>query len=342
MQTTMIRFVLTSLLAASTCSFAEDPTSISLLWELGAKQTVQASPQRTGWQLIAVAEGHRPETVRSAFLGTFAAPNIVNLAAESDGSEIVAAERARRFVRLGLVLDGGKSDDAQAESDLKARIRATEDRMLRMTENEREKLINPATNQQYTDRELNEAYARAQARYRYSGPGGYYGPGGAGINGGTDPSPPIPTPTPPPQVAGLIWPVAKSAPMGDGFGPRGTHPVTGAPNAMHRGIDFSGPTGSPIFASDAGTVIQAQSNCTVGDHACGGGWGNHIIIDHGNGLKTVYAHLDTLNFSQGQEVNQGDMIGGMGNTGSSTGPHLHFEVWKNDVRVDPLAHLPTR
>jgi len=317
---------------ALSCTFtcAEEPADTRALWELGFGQTLEAAPPQTqGNQLIEVAEGLRQETVRSTFLNTFAAPNVDRVQPQSDGSEFVAAQRARRFVRLGILLRDEGADEATA---LQEKIRHTENRMLRMTEREREKLINPATNQQYTDRDLNAAYERALERQR------------RGEIAVPEPTPIPPTPTPTPESAqgtGMVWPVANSAAMGDGFGPRGTHPVTGAPNAMHRGIDFSGPTGTPIYASLGGTIIQSKSDCTIGDHRCGGGWGNHIIIDHGNGLKTVYAHLSTLNFTAGP-VSKGDVIAGMGDTGSSTDPHLHFEVWKDDVRVDPLGHLPTR
>lgn len=88
----------------------------------------------------------------------------------------------------------------------------------------------------------------------------------------------------------------------------------------HNGIDIGAAPGTPVLASASGRVIVAK----VGGY--NGGYGNMIVITHDNGIQTVYAHLRTVNVSPGQTVSQGQVIGGVGNTGRSTGPHLHFEV----------------
>ena len=97
--------------------------------------------------------------------------------------------------------------------------------------------------------------------------------------------------------------------------------------ASHRGIDIVYTTGnSDIFSVADGIVTQTQNGCYVGNSSCGGGWGNHVIIKHNNGYHTVYAHLTNATVSRGQSVKGGQKIGNMGNTGNSTGKHLHLEV----------------
>lgn len=102
---------------------------------------------------------------------------------------------------------------------------------------------------------------------------------------------------------------------------------------MHWGIDISagGVYGQPIVASDGGTVVQAGDN--------GDGYGNYVIIDHGNGYKTLYGHCSSVAVSYGQHVSQGDTIGYVGSTGNSTGPHLHFEIIYNSNKLNPLQFV---
>ena len=100
----------------------------------------------------------------------------------------------------------------------------------------------------------------------------------------------------------------------------------------HRALDIGAWTGAPIYAADSGYVTAAQWDDT--------GYGRMIIIDHGNGFKTLYAHLSVLYVSVGDEVTQGQQIGEMGSTGNSTGPHLHFEVILNGVQRNPWGFLP--
>ncbi|NCB05453.1 MAG: LysM peptidoglycan-binding domain-containing protein [Clostridia bacterium] len=99
---------------------------------------------------------------------------------------------------------------------------------------------------------------------------------------------------------------------------------------FHTGIDFAGPTGSSIVAADGGTVTLARWN---------GGYGYCVIIDHGNGYQTLYAHASKLLVKQGQKVAQGEVIARVGSTGNSTGPHLHFEVRINGKTVNPAKYI---
>jgi murein DD-endopeptidase MepM/ murein hydrolase activator NlpD len=123
-----------------------------------------------------------------------------------------------------------------------------------------------------------------------------------------------------PSAAGLIWPVI--GPVTSPFGTRW--------GRMHEGIDIGVPEGTAIRAAASGTVIYAGWM---------GGYGNLVVIDHGNGLATAYGHQSSIAVGYGQSVSQGQTIGYVGSTGHSTGPHLHFEVRVNGVPVDPLGYL---
>ena len=109
----------------------------------------------------------------------------------------------------------------------------------------------------------------------------------------------------------------------------------------HRGTDIVYlDSRSEIYAVGSGVVEVAQTGCTVGNRECGGGWGNYIRIKHPNGYSTLYAHLASLNVSQGKTVTAGQVIGKMGNTGRSDGKHLHLELWEpNGNRIDPEGSL---
>lgn len=120
---------------------------------------------------------------------------------------------------------------------------------------------------------------------------------------------------------GFIWPLNGN--ITSYYGPRW--------GRMHTGIDIDGSTGQPIVASKAGRVILAQYYS---------GYGNAVIIDHGGGIATLYAHMSRFNTSVGTVVSQGQVVGYVGCTGSCTGDHLHFEVRVNGEPVDPLNYLP--
>lgn len=125
---------------------------------------------------------------------------------------------------------------------------------------------------------------------------------------------------------GLIRTPIDGARMSSGFGMR-FHPILNY-SRMHQGVDFAAGTGTPVLASAAGRVIKS---------GWGGGYGNVIQIDHGKGLVTRYAHLSRLVAKAGQQVAQGQVVGNVGTTGLSTGPHLHYEVWQNGRPVDPRS-----
>lgn len=116
----------------------------------------------------------------------------------------------------------------------------------------------------------------------------------------------------------FVWPAAGRITQGYRF--------------YHRAIDIANQGAGPILAADSGVV-------TTAGWPDGGGYGNRVVIDHGNGFQTLYAHLSTVQVQVGQRVNRGDVLGQMGTTGRSTGVHLHFEVRHGGALVNPLDHL---
>jgi murein DD-endopeptidase MepM/ murein hydrolase activator NlpD len=125
----------------------------------------------------------------------------------------------------------------------------------------------------------------------------------------------------PPSAAGFIWPLnnAVTSPYGPRWG------------RMHTGIDIDGYSGEPIVAAKSGTVISAGSMS---------GYGNAVVIDHGGGISTLYGHMSEIGTSSGASINQGQLVGYVGCTGSCTGDHLHFEVRVNGSHTDPMNYLP--
>lgn len=122
----------------------------------------------------------------------------------------------------------------------------------------------------------------------------------------------------------FAWPVPSCTYLTSRFGLR-VHPVYGTTKS-HTGIDIGAESGATIVAADGGTITMAGVNS---------GYGNCVMIDHGNGYKTLYGHMSSIAVSNGQTVSKGDTIGYVGSTGISTGPHCHFEVWKDGSRIDP-------
>ena len=153
------------------------------------------------------------------------------------------------------------------------------------------------------------AAEEAAAQAVTQGGGGSSGGGGGGYASAT---------------GSFIFPVASYVYISSRFGER-VHPITGELK-NHNGMDIASNMGTTVYAADGGQVVLAEWY---------GGYGNCIMIDHGNGYKTLYGHLSAIGVSEGQSVSQGAVIGAVGSTGNSTGPHLHFEVYANGSRIDP-------
>lgn len=142
-------------------------------------------------------------------------------------------------------------------------------------------------------------------------------------------SPPAPPPDPGPAQSKYLWPLPGFTTITDYFGDR---PIYG----YHRGLDIAGGNvfRAKIVAAEDGVVIRANKT-----DSWGSGWGYHVMIDHGDGYATQYAHCDEVLVNVGDHVKRGDTIALVGNTGNSYGAHLHFEVWNNGTRIDPLPFL---
>lgn len=116
------------------------------------------------------------------------------------------------------------------------------------------------------------------------------------------------------------------------FGGR-NNPFSGQGHENHSGIDFKGNIGDPILATATGTVIFAGQK---------GGYGNCVIVQHKRGIKTLYAHLNKVSVRPNQKVQTGTQVGELGNTGRSTGPHIHYEVMEHDQKVNPRKYMSNR
>lgn len=167
----------------------------------------------------------------------------------------------------------------------------------------------------YQRQKEEEAAARAAAIAQQAAQNGGGGGGDGGLNAGAAVG-----------TGSLGWPVPCSTRITSRFGNR-SDPFTGE-TRYHSGIDIDGygNDGAPVVASDGGSVVTASYN---------DGYGNYVIIDHGNGYQTLYAHMSGLAVGAGQTVSQGQTVGYLGATGRATGTHCHFEVFINGERTDP-------
>jgi len=127
-----------------------------------------------------------------------------------------------------------------------------------------------------------------------------------------------------------IWPVEGEST--DSFGVRG-NPFGGGGAEFHPGQDIAAPRGTPVLAPADGKVVEAGWK---------NGYGQTVVLDHGNGLTTRYGHLSKIEVEAGQELRRGDQLGQVGSTGRSTGPHLHYEVRVGELPVSPKHYLPAR
>jgi murein DD-endopeptidase MepM/ murein hydrolase activator NlpD len=138
----------------------------------------------------------------------------------------------------------------------------------------------------------------------------------------------------PQAVAAYSGPIPASASKGSGSF---SWPASGSVSQQfwngHRAIDIGSWTGSPVKAADSGYVVVAGGGWN-------GGYGNHVIVDHGNGFVTLYAHLNSIFVRPGENIARGQQVGTVGNTGNSTGPHLHFEIRYQGVPRNPFTYLP--
>ena len=113
-----------------------------------------------------------------------------------------------------------------------------------------------------------------------------------------------------------------------GFNEDALHPITGK-ETTHLGVDIAAPEGTPVYASAEGRVKKAESLK---------GWGKLLVLEHAGGFSTFYAHMKAFEVKAGDKVSRGQVVGSVGNTGQSTGPHLHYEVRKDGNQVNPAEY----
>ena len=197
------------------------------------------------------------------------------------------------------------SDDAQAEYEAIAEAEA-----------EAEETLQEAIRKRAAEEAAKNAANNANSGGNSGGSGGNSGGGGSSGGGSAT------------SLSNLQWPVPSCTLITSRFGYR-VAPTTGA-STYHGGLDIGAGMGTSIVAAGAGDVIYAGAN---------GGYGNCVMIDHGNGVVTVYAHMSSIGVSYGQYVTAGQYVGAVGSTGVSTGPHCHFEIRINGVQTDPAAYF---
>lgn len=143
-------------------------------------------------------------------------------------------------------------------------------------------------------------------------------------------------PSQPAPKGKMTWPYPGDYTVYSPYGMR-YHPIYHY-DKMHWGVDLGGDYGNPIVAAASGTVIKVEEP-VEGQNTGGSNYGNHCVIDHGNGITTCYAHCRDVYVSVGDHVEAGQVIAECGSTGASTGPHLHFEVRENGTKVDPVPYI---
>jgi murein DD-endopeptidase MepM/ murein hydrolase activator NlpD len=134
----------------------------------------------------------------------------------------------------------------------------------------------------------------------------------------------------------FAWPMQAGYRISSGFGLR-DDPLNPGTTKLHTGVDIAAPLGTPILAAADGVITVANSTDSYGF-----GWGYHIKIEHSSGLVTLYAHCSKIAVRVGEAVKTGQVIGFVGSTGNSTGPHLHFQVYQNGVAVDPMQFFTAK
>ena len=229
-------------------------------------------------------------------------------------------EMKSKKAELVTLSDQLQQDIAEADatiSALQSDINANAEQLAQLEAEEAEfqSQLDALIAKREAERKAEEERARQQQQQQ----GGSSSGGGGGSSGGGSATV---------GSGSLIWPV-NCYYITSRQGPR-VHPISGE-YKNHGGTDIGASYGSAIYAADSGTVVTSQDGWN-------GGWGNYVMIDHGNGMMTLYAHMSSRACSVGQSVSQGQVIGYVGSTGNSTGPHLHYELYVGGSRVDPETY----
>ncbi|GIK83229.1 MAG: peptidase M23 [Alphaproteobacteria bacterium] len=260
--------------------------------------------------VILNSDGYDDMLSRAEYLGSI----------QTQGESIAARVRDLRDQKLATVesIRSAKAEIAAKQAELEqARIalESEETRLEAARARQQQALAETKTHVEELEGEVGDLEEKVQAEIRAA-----QAAAAAEATPDVAPSPPVAGPTQDESSSGLIWPVngTVTSPFGARWG------------RMHEGIDIGAAEGTPIQAAKSGTVIMANYN---------GGYGNYTCIDHGGGFSTCYAHQSSISVSVGEQVNQGDVIGAVGNTGASMGAHLHFETRVNGTAQDPFGYL---
>ena len=246
--------------------------------------------------------------------------SVANLKAVKSEYEKAQAEMKENKAELAVLKDSLQSDINEAanvirslQSDINANASVLSG--LQSQESELQKQISAKVKQLNEQKAAAEAERKAKEQQQQSSNSGSNNSSSGGSSVGT---------------GNLVWP-SYCTYITSRQGPR-THPVTGE-YKNHGGTDIGASYGSAIYSADNGKVIESSDGWN-------GGYGNYVMIDHGNGMQTLYAHMSSRAVSVGQAVSRGQVIGYVGSTGMSTGAHLHFEMYVNGARINPQSRYP--
>ncbi len=251
--------------------------------------------------------------------------SVVNLKAVKSEYEKAQAEMKQNKAELAVLKDSLQRDINEAASvirSLQSDINANASVLsgLQSQESALQKQINAKVKQLNEQKKAEEAAQREKEQQQSGGNSSGGNSSGGNSSGGGSAT----------GTGNLVWP-SYCTYITSRQGPR-THPVTGE-YKNHGGTDVGASYGSAIYAADSGRVVESSDGWN-------GGYGNYVMIDHGNGMQTLYAHMSSRAVSTGQTVSRGQTIGYVGSTGMSTGPHLHFEMYVNGARINPQSRYP--
>jgi murein DD-endopeptidase MepM/ murein hydrolase activator NlpD len=304
--------------------FVEVALRSQSMGELVAKRSYMKAVATTQTEAVALDERLRDEVadLRDQLEGAREEAEGQRNVVAQERSQLQRSRDAQEEVRSQVAAEIAHTDEVRAEVVARKVEFETE-----IEELEQESAAIEATLRQRAEEERARAAAAAAAAASPAAPAA---PGaepaperGAGA---AAPAPPALSAAAP-AAGGLVSPIP-GAPITSPFGYR-IHPIYGDAR-LHTGVDMGASEGTPIRAAGSGVVVSASWY---------GGYGNATIIDHGNGLATLYGHQSSMGVSGGQRVSQGQVIGRVGCTGSCTGPHLHFEVRVNGTPVNPLNYI---
>ena len=248
--------------------------------------------------------------------------DFINEVAEHDQSVINDLRQLRQQMQADRqALEEQRSQLESRQTELNSQLEAATQLIAKY--NETADGLNDLAAQEKAAADELDAQIQARREEENRNNGGDSGSGGSGSGGGSSGSDETPS------SDGYIWP-SDCRLITSGYGGR-EQPTPGA-STTHMGVDIGASYGSYIYAVKSGTVTGSKYSW--------GGYGNYVEIDHGNGNFTLYAHMSERLVEVGEHVEQGEVIGLCGSTGISTGPHVHYEIWENYTRINPLNRLP--